>query len=442
MLARACRADLARCALARPAAAPRERRLFGYTRLDARRRRSRRLGEQVQPDRIKLLTPQQVAALGRQGRGARRRLRRMGAVLRRRSRAGAGGPRAAAARQAADAAHGRTPIPRTGSTPVRSRRAARPSGAPRSCGAQAIDDAVGRRPGHAASSPCRSACFKPRTPPTRGSRRSPTPASRNAQVEPRQQASRRRCSSSAIRRHGRCAAQGAAVAVPGSDAQGRRVHAPSLIRRRDACAGRGRASRARCSTNTRAWLDVDLCFQDFDRELATLPGAYAPPRGRLLLAGEPGNAFRLHRAAAAPTVARARDAIGEVKRLYVQPPRAAPVPDARLAEAVIADARAIGYRELKLDTLRHGRGARAVRVARLSRMRGVLRQSAAGRRLHVAAIARPAALGVGGVDRAGGAPASRLLPRQAFVAPARLACRGDARRRAGLRIPRARCRPR
>lgn len=106
------------------------------------------------------------------------------------------------------------------------------------------------------------------------------------------------------------------------------------------------------------WLDVDLCFQGFDEELATLPGAYAPPRGRLLLAGEPGKAFgcialrpldpRGRREAATtaspPTVA-------EVKRLYVQPAARNGGWGRKLALSLIAEAREIGYRELKLDTL-------------------------------------------------------------------------------------------
>ena len=108
------------------------------------------------------------------------------------------------------------------------------------------------------------------------------------------------------------------------------------------------------------WLKVDLCFQGFDRELATLPGAYAPPRGRLLLAGAPGEAFGCialrpieARSAAIPGTSTSTPAsdIGEVKRLYLQPPQRGGGWGRRLAESVIADARSIGYTELKLDTL-------------------------------------------------------------------------------------------
>jgi putative acetyltransferase len=108
------------------------------------------------------------------------------------------------------------------------------------------------------------------------------------------------------------------------------------------------------------WLKVDLCFQGFDRELATLPGAYAPPCGRLLLAGAPREAFGCialrpigepagigEEAPAAINATR----IGEVKRLFVQPAHRAGGWGRRLAEALVADARAIGYDELKLDTL-------------------------------------------------------------------------------------------
>ena len=115
------------------------------------------------------------------------------------------------------------------------------------------------------------------------------------------------------------------------------------------------------------WLAVDLCFQGFDNELATLPGAYAPPRGRLLLAGAAPDAFGCialrpldpqgaccAKAATSPVGAD----IGEVKRLYVQPAHRGGGWGRRLAEALIAEARAIGYRELKLDTLDWMEGAR------------------------------------------------------------------------------------
>jgi len=108
------------------------------------------------------------------------------------------------------------------------------------------------------------------------------------------------------------------------------------------------------------WLGVDLCFQGFDRELATLPGAYAPPRGRLLLAGTPPAAFgcialrplATPRASAAKSAAANEEsAVGEVKRLYVQPARRGEGWGRTLAETLVAHARAIGYRELRLDTL-------------------------------------------------------------------------------------------
>jgi putative acetyltransferase len=113
------------------------------------------------------------------------------------------------------------------------------------------------------------------------------------------------------------------------------------------------------------WLKVDLCFQGFDRELATLPGAYAPPSGRLLLAGAPGEAFGC--IALRPLAAKggdddakasARNGIGEVKRLYVRPGNRGSGWGSKLADALIAEARAIGYRELKLDTLEWMTGAR------------------------------------------------------------------------------------
>jgi ribosomal protein S18 acetylase RimI-like enzyme len=92
-------------------------------------------------------------------------------------------------------------------------------------------------------------------------------------------------------------------------------------------------------------LGISLCFQGFDKELAGLPGKYAPPSGRLLLgmyAGALAGCAALH--ALAPEV-------GEMKRLYLRPAFRGRGLGQTMVDAIIAEARAMGYRRLRLDTI-------------------------------------------------------------------------------------------
>jgi len=92
-------------------------------------------------------------------------------------------------------------------------------------------------------------------------------------------------------------------------------------------------------------LNFDLCFQSFDEELAGLPGGYAPPDGRLLLAdyqGQLAGCVALH---------KLEVDICEMKRLYLRPQFRGKGIGRMLTEAVIAEARKIGYRRMRLDTV-------------------------------------------------------------------------------------------
>jgi ribosomal protein S18 acetylase RimI-like enzyme len=105
-----------------------------------------------------------------------------------------------------------------------------------------------------------------------------------------------------------------------------------------------------------AEIQVDLCFQGFARELAELPGRYAPPGGRLLLARcEPefAGCVALRPFEGGDPADPASSTICEMKRLYVRPAFRGQGIGRRLAQAVLATAREIGYDLMRLDTLAH-----------------------------------------------------------------------------------------
>jgi putative acetyltransferase len=92
-------------------------------------------------------------------------------------------------------------------------------------------------------------------------------------------------------------------------------------------------------------LGFSLCFQSFDQELAGLPGDYAPPEGRLLLAeyeGKVAGCVALHKLS---------DDVCEMKRLYLRPALRGKGLGRVLAEEILRQAREIGYQRLRLDTV-------------------------------------------------------------------------------------------
>jgi putative acetyltransferase len=107
-------------------------------------------------------------------------------------------------------------------------------------------------------------------------------------------------------------------------------------------------------------LGFSLCFQNFEQELANLPGDYAPPDGRLLLAeygGQLAGCVALHKLAtkddceSGSAVYEDASEFCEMKRLYLRPQFRGKGLGRVIADRIIAEARQIGYRRMRLDTV-------------------------------------------------------------------------------------------
>ena len=93
-----------------------------------------------------------------------------------------------------------------------------------------------------------------------------------------------------------------------------------------------------------AWLGMSLCFQDFEREVAELPGKYAPPSGRLYLA------YVDDKLAGCIAMRALDDRVCEMKRLFVRDGFRGAHVGVQLIERLIDEARLEGYKQMRLDT--------------------------------------------------------------------------------------------
>jgi ribosomal protein S18 acetylase RimI-like enzyme len=106
-----------------------------------------------------------------------------------------------------------------------------------------------------------------------------------------------------------------------------------------------------------AALNFSLCFQNFDQEVSGLPGKYAPPAGRLLLA------VQEHEVAGCIALRPLPDNACEMKRLFVRPQFRGQALGDQLVAAVMEAAREIGYERMRLDTV-PGKMDRAIALYR------------------------------------------------------------------------------
>lgn len=106
-----------------------------------------------------------------------------------------------------------------------------------------------------------------------------------------------------------------------------------------------------------AWLGISLCFQNFDQELANLPGSYAPPKGRLFLV------YESDQLAGSIALRPIDHTTCEMKRLFLRSDFRGKGLGRKMVESILKEAQTIGYLRIRLDTI-PGRMSEAISLYR------------------------------------------------------------------------------